>query len=119
VRSGARLSAPAEADVIVEIRLGALSVDQMSRVLGVPRLVLPVAPTLTTVTIPELPLYSRRDRTGVAEFSLFAYRAVTGELVGVATPVGWGVSRIRSHTALMVLSWGEQAAKPRRVSPAG
>lgn len=117
LRSGLRLSEKLDAEVVVEARLGALSLDQLDRVLGVPRLTLPVSPTLSTVTVPELSLYSRRDRTGVAEFSLFAYDAKTGEALAVATPVASGTSRIRNHTAFMVVSWGAKELRPRGAEP--
>lgn len=113
LRTGLRLADKADAEVVVEVRLGALSLDQMNRVLGIPRLTLPVSPTLTTVTVPELSVYSRRDRAGVAQYSLFAYDSRTGQAIAVATPVASGASRIRSHTALMVLSWGAQEMQPR------
>jgi hypothetical protein len=112
VRRGAVLAEDrARADVIIEVRLGALSIDQMQRVLGIPALTLPTAPNLTTVTIPELSIYSRRDRTGVAEFSAFAYDARTGRPISVAGRVA-GTTRIRSHTLLMILPWGQQEIRP-------
>lgn len=101
----------AQADVVVEVRLGALSLDQMQRVLGVPALTLPIAPNLTTVTIPELSVYSRRDRTGVAEFSAFAYDARTGRPIAVAGRIA-GATTIRSHTLLMVFPWGQKEVRP-------
>ena len=112
LRRGAVLAEDrARADVIIEVRLGALSIDQMQRVLGIPALTLPTAPNLTTVTIPELSIYSRRDRTGVAEFSAFAYDARTGRPISVAGRVA-GTTRIRSHTLLMILPWGQQEIRP-------
>lgn len=94
-------------DVVVEVRLAALSIDQMNRLLGMPSLTLPISTTLTTATIPELSLYSRRDRTGVAEFAAFAYETHTGKLIGKPLHFA-GETRLRSHKLLMVLSWGEQ-----------
>lgn len=99
------------ADIVVEIRLGALSIDKTQRVIGIPRLTLPVSPSLTTVTVPELSAYSRRDRTGVAEFSAFAYEAKTGRPVALGARVS-GTAKIRSHTMFMVFSWGAQEVRP-------
>lgn len=99
------------AEVVVEIRLGALSIDKTQRVIGIPRLTLPISPSFSTITVPELSAYSRKDRTGVAEFSAFAYDAVSGEPIALGARVA-GVSRIRSHTMFMVFSWGAQEVRP-------
>lgn len=98
-------------DVVVEIRLGALSIDNMQRIVGVPRLTLPISETFTMVTIPELSAYSRRDRTGVAEFSAFAYDTRTGAPIALGARVA-GTAKIRSHTLLMVLPFGQQEVRP-------
>lgn len=100
-----------EADVIVELRMGALSLDRMNRVLGIPRLTVPVSAALNTATIPELSLYSRRDSQGVAEFSAFAYDAKTGAPIAVGGRFAGG-TRIRSHTLFMIFSWGQRQVRP-------
>jgi len=107
-----------ESDVVVEVRLGALSIDQMNRVLGVPTLTVPIiTQTFTTVTVPELSVYSRRDRTGVAEFAAFAYDAQTGKLIGAPVHL-IGQTQLRSHKFLMVMSWGQQELRPEAPPPA-
>ena len=100
-----------QADVVVELRMGALSLDRMNRVLGIPRLTLPVSSELNTATIPELSLYSRRDSQGVAEFSAFAYDAKSGAPIALAGRFA-GVTRIRSHTLFMIFSWGQRQVSP-------
>jgi hypothetical protein len=117
-RQGAVLASDRNAsDVTVEVRLAALSIDQMNRLLGMPSLTLPISTTLTTATIPELSLYSRRDRTGVAEFAAFAYETRTGKLIGKPLHFA-GETRLRSHKLMMVLSWGEQEMHPEPESSA-
>lgn len=112
VSRGSRIANTLEtSDVVIEIRLGALSIDKMNRVVGVPRLTLPITSDLNTVTIPELSLYSRRDRSGVAEFSAFAYETKSGKPVFLATRVA-GETRIRNHTLFMIFSWGAQEVRP-------
>lgn len=109
---GATLALSREkADIIVEIRMGALSIDQISRVLGIPSLQVPISPQFTVVTIPELSIYSRNDRTGVAEFSAFAYDARTGRPIAVEVRAA-GTTTMRSHKLLMILPWGEQEVRP-------
>lgn len=109
---GHRLSpSRAEADLVVEIRMGALSIDQMSRVLGVPALTLPTGNNYSTFTVPELSLYSQAERSGVAEFSIFAYDAHTGAAVPVVHRIS-GETQMRSHKFMMVMTWGKQEVKP-------
>ncbi|MFC3077484.1 DUF6655 family protein [Phenylobacterium terrae] len=101
----------ADADVVVEVRLGALSIDKTQRVVGIPRLTVPVSSNFSTVTVPELSAYSRRDRTGVAEFSAFAYEAATGRPIALGARFS-GTAKIRSHTMFMVFSWGDLEVRP-------
>lgn len=109
---GGRLAhTPEQADVITEIRLGALSLDQTSRVLGIPSLTLPTSSDWNTIRVPELSLYSRSERSGVAEFSAFAYDAKTGAPVAIGIH-GAGSTQIRSHKLLMVFTWGDQEVRP-------
>lgn len=115
-QAGYRLSPSRdEAEVIFEIRAGALSLDQMRRMVGLPAMSLPVA-DYRVATVPELSLYSRRDRQGVAEFSGFVYDARTGAPLGAVAPMT-GEYTIRSHRLLMVLTWGQQSVDPGDRTP--
>lgn len=104
------------ADVILEMRAGTLALEQMRRVFGLPPLRVPINESLNVVSLPELSVYSRRDRTGVAEFSAFVYDARTGAPLGVVQPMV-GEYRIRSHTVLMIVAWGQQWAEPGETDP--
>lgn len=104
------------AEVVFELRAGALSLEQMRRVVGIPALAVPINETLNVVSLPELSLYSRRDRVGVAEFSGFVYDARTGAPLGAVAPM-IGEYRIRSHKVLMVVAWGQQSARPGQRDP--
>lgn len=104
------------ADAIFEVRAGALSLEQMRRVFGIPEMRIPINENLNVVSLPELSVYSRRDRMGVAEFSGFIYDARTGLPLGAVTPM-IGQYRIRSHKALMMLTWGQQLAQPGERTP--
>ncbi len=103
------------ADVIFEVRSGALSLEQMRRLVGLPAMTVPVE-SLSFVSIPELSVYSRRDRVGVAEFSGFVYDAQTGSPLGAVAPM-IGEYRIRSHRLLMMVSFGQQSATPGERDP--
>lgn len=100
-----------EAEAVFEVRAGALSLEQMRRLVGLPAMSVPVTQTLHVVSLPELSIYSRRDRIGVAEFSGFVYEAASGRPLGAVTPL-IGQHRIRSHKLLMVVNWGQQTAEP-------
>lgn len=100
-----------DADVIFELRAGALSLEQMRRVVGLPALSVPINQNLNVVSLPELSVYSRRDRMGVAEFTGFIYDARTGAPLGAVAPM-IGQFRIRSHKVLMVIAWGQQSLSP-------
>lgn len=104
------------ADVVFEIRAGALSLEQMRRVFGVPEMRIPINDSFNVVSMPELSVYSQRDRTGVAEFSGFLYHAKTGAPLGAVLPM-IGHYRIRSHKAFMVVGWGQQQAQPGQRDP--
>lgn len=105
-----------EADAVFEIRAGALSLEQMRRVFGLPDMRIPINESLNVVSLPELSVYSYRDRVGVAEFSGFLYEARTGAPLGAVLPM-IGAYRIRSHKAFMVVSWGQQQAVPGQRNP--
>lgn len=104
------------ADAVFEVRAGALSLEQMRRVFGIPEMRIPINETFNVVSLPELSVYSHRDRTGVAEFSGFIYEAKTGAPLGAVLPM-IGRYSIRSHKALMIVSWGQQQAQPGQRDP--
>ncbi|MGV9006966.1 MAG: DUF6655 family protein [Brevundimonas sp.] len=100
-----------QANAVLELRLGALSLEQMRRVFGIPEMRIPINENFNVVSMPELSVYSRRDRVGVAEFSGFLYDPATGAPLGAIVPMT-GQFRIRSHTLLMIVSWGQQSVQP-------
>ena len=101
----------AEADAVFEIRAGTLSMEQMRRVFGLPDMRVPINENFNVVSIPELSVYSRRDRIGDAEFSGFLYEPRTGAPLGAITPMT-GQFRLRSHKLLMMVTWGQQRLDP-------
>ncbi len=105
-----------KADAVFELRAGALSLEQMRRLVGLPALAVPINENLNVVSLPELSLYSRRDRVGVAEFSGFLYDARTGAPLGAVSPM-IGEYRIRSHKLLMMVTWGQQSTEPGQREP--
>ncbi len=112
----ALVASKAEADAVFELRAGALSLEQMRRVVGLPDMRVPINDTFNVVSIPELSIYSRRDRVGVAEFSGFLYDPKTGSPLGAVLPMT-GEFRIRSHKLLMIVAWGQQSIDPGQRDP--
>ena len=106
----------AEADAVFELRIGALSLEQMRRVFGLPDMRVPINETFNVVSIPELSVYSRRDRVGVAEFSGFLYEPKTGAPLGGVLPMT-GQFRIRSHKLFMIFTLGQQSVDPGERDP--
>jgi hypothetical protein len=101
---------------VFELRAGALSLEQMRRVFGLPDMRVPINDSFNVVSIPELSIYSRRDRIGVAEFSGFLYEPKTGAPLGAVLPMT-GEFRIRSHKLLMIVAWGQQNVDPGQRDP--
>lgn len=105
-----------DADAVFEVRAGALALEQMRRVFGIPEMRVPINESLNVVSLPELSVYSSRDRAGVAEFSGFLYEAKTGAPLGAVLPM-IGQYRIRSHKLFMIVTWGQQQAQPGQRDP--
>jgi hypothetical protein len=109
-------SSKQDAAAVLELRAGALSLEQMRRVFGLPEMRVPINDSFNVVSIPELSVYSRRDRVGVAEFSGFLYEPGTGAPLGAVVPMT-GEFRIRSHKLLMIVAWGQQSVEPGERDP--
>ncbi|HYG86473.1 MAG TPA: DUF6655 family protein [Azospirillum sp.] len=100
LRQGVRLTSDkGSADAVIEIRLGALSVDQSKTVLGIPSITLP-----GSITLPEASVYSATENQAVAKFAAFAYDAKSGEMIASTEPV-YGLSDEKSYRAMSVFSW--------------
>lgn len=103
-RKGALLVADrAAADVIVEIRSGALSIDEKQILIGLPQLDIPV-PLSGTFKLPEIALFSRNVRQGVAKFGATAYDAGTPG-PEAASSLSTGSVNTTQWTALLFIHW--------------
>lgn len=80
-----------QADVILEIRSGALGINREELLIGFPGIPLPVG-TISSgsvevpLLIPELIIVKRRRQSGYASVSITAFFADTGELVATSGP---------------------------------
>ncbi|HVZ00735.1 MAG TPA: DUF6655 family protein [Dongiaceae bacterium] len=91
-----------DADTIVEIRAGALSIDKHDLLVGVPSFNLPI-PLTGPLATPEIALYKSEEQQGVAKFAATAYDAKDGHFIAESTPP-LGRSHLQKHVVLLV-SW--------------
>ena len=100
-----------DAEVIVEVRSGALSTTRRDFLFGVPALEVPI-PTTTTFQTPEIALWKELDRTGVAKFAATVYRA-GGGLIREIGPV-YGLSWLDRNN-IFGISWDVRNTQPAEV----
>jgi len=91
-----------DADTIVEIRNGALSIDKHGTLVGIPAVTLPI-PLAGPVSTPELAFYKYEEQDGVAKFAATAYDAKSGRFIAESTPP-LGTSHLKKHV-ILVISW--------------
>lgn len=85
--AGARaVDARDKAEVVVEIRSGALSTDESDALIGIPAYSLPI-PLAGDLQTPELALLKQNRRRGVAKIAFTAYWTDTGALADRTDPV--------------------------------
>ncbi|GGB44068.1 hypothetical protein GCM10011505_26750 [Tistrella bauzanensis] len=110
LRRGARLMPDRDrADIVVEIRSGALSIDDEKALLGIPAFDVPV-PLSDTISTPELALVKRDERRGTVKLAAIAYDAHDGRMVDATGP-RYGFSHITDWTVL-VFSWSNSDVLP-------
>lgn len=104
LKQGARLVAerPA-ADVVVELRAGALSVDEDETLVGIPQMGVPI-PLAGELGLPEVALYKKDTRQGVAKFAATAYDASSGRLIAASAPQ-YGYSHETDWVVLLFFGW--------------
>jgi hypothetical protein len=105
LRLGAELTADrAAADVIVEVRSGAQSIDDKKALVGLPGFSVPV-PLAGALTVPEVPIFRRMQETGHAKLAVVAYDkdgvliGDSGLQYGKAIDVHWSFLFVFSYTS--------------------
>jgi hypothetical protein len=102
LKGGARMATDRySSDVLVEIRSGALSIDESQSLVGIPRFPIPLAGALT---IPELALYKKRVRRGVAKFAATGFKSTDGSYLASSEPQ-LGYSHETQWVVLLLVSW--------------
>jgi hypothetical protein len=106
----------ASSDIVVEVRMGAASIDSKDTVLGIPAVAVAVPGTLTALPIPELSAYSKARRKGTVELAAFAYDAHTGRPVAFVGPTG-GERLLEETKILTIFGSGSRVEQPGAVTP--
>jgi hypothetical protein len=98
------------ADTIVEIRSGALSVDQSQTLVGIPQFDVPI-PLAGPLGFPEIALFKKSERRGVAKFAATSYGVKEGEAQDSTGP-RYGFSHDTHWVLLFFFSWGSGDVLP-------
>jgi hypothetical protein len=113
LRQGARMADDKkDADTIVELRAGALSVDDKSFLIGVPEFQVPVPLAGNGFKFPEIALYKEKMRLGVAKIAATAYSAKDGSLQS-STGNRYGFAHQKEWTVLLFISWDRDDLVPK------
>ncbi len=115
LRVGGRLAKDRDsADLVVEIRAGALSMNDEQTLVGIPRFDVPV-PLAGPVSFPEIALFKKRQRTGIAKFGATGYGAEDGAYVA-SSDLQYGLSRETEWVVLLFISWTTNDYVPEAVA---
>jgi hypothetical protein len=104
------------AEVVIEIRAGALSTDEKTISVGTPQLTVPFIPGLATTNgfpLPAINLFKKADTRAIAKFAATGYDTRTGKLV-VSTEPQYGYSQKTDWVVLLFVSWTDQDFLERR-----
>ncbi|MBL28667.1 MAG: hypothetical protein CMM50_14065 [Rhodospirillaceae bacterium] len=99
-----------EADLVFEPRVGAMSVDRETTLVGLPSFPVPI-PLIGNVEFPELALFKRDRQQGVIKLALTSYDATTGALHQSIDPV-YGFSQRTDWLVLVILGWQDNDLMP-------
>jgi hypothetical protein len=112
LRQGARLVGDKkDADMIIEIRAGALSTDRKETLVGIPSFNVPIPLTSSPLTFPEIAIYKEDDQIGVAKFASASYDAKSGAYAGSQDPQ-YGFAHNKMQTVMIFFSWGSNDSLP-------
>jgi hypothetical protein len=112
LRLGGRIvSERAASDSVIEIRSGALSADQSKTLLGVPAFDEPLPLANQGVSIPDISLFKKSLRQGVAKLAATIYRTSDGALIDSTGPQ-YGFSHSTDYVVMFLFSWSTNDLKP-------
>lgn len=116
LRHGAAMAQTRDAAAtVVELRIGALSVDSERSLLGIPSIDIPM-PVGGSSSTPEISLFKKELTQGVAKIAATAYDKNSGELVSSSGPQ-YGFSNRAEWVLLLMLSWDTNDLLPPDTRP--
>lgn len=117
LKSGLRLVADkAKADVIMEVRSGALSINNSSTLIGIPSTEIPLPLSSGPLKTPEVAFFKDDRQRGIAKFAMTAYNAKNGALRAASGPV-YGFSHRTQWVVLLFFSWTTNNLIPQDKRP--
>ncbi len=99
-----------EADLVFEPRVGALSIDRRTTLVGIPSFPIPI-PLTGEFEFPELALFKEDRQQGVVKLALTSYDAQTGELRSSLAPA-YGFSQSTDWVVLLLFDWHDNDLMP-------
>lgn len=116
LRHGAAMAQTRDAAAtVVELRIGALSVDSERSLLGIPSIDIPM-PVGGSSSTPEISLFKKELTQGVAKIAATAYDRNSGALVSSSGPQ-YGFSNRAEWVLLLMLSWDTNDLLPPDTRP--
>jgi hypothetical protein len=109
-RGAALVDSKAQADLVLEPRVGAISIDRGEMLVGTPQFNFPI-PLAGDVPFPQLALYKSDTQQGVIKVAAMSYDSKTGKLVQDMSPV-YGFSHRTDWVALLLFSWSTNDLMP-------
>jgi hypothetical protein len=99
-----------DADVVVELRSGALATNDHELLIGIPSFSVPL-PFAGPVSTPKIALYDRSTQLGVAKFAASGLSVKTGALVASSAPQ-YGFAHKSDYIVLLFFGWSREDVIP-------
>lgn len=105
LRQGVALVAErGQAQAVVELRAGALSIDEIETLVGIRSFDVPVPLASAPLKLPEVALYKKTERKGVAKIAVTTYGTADGKLIDSSEPA-IGYSHKQDYHLLLFFAW--------------
>lgn len=102
-RGAAIVDARDQADLVIEPRVGAISVDRDWTTMGTREFDVPI-PLAGDLSVPEIAFYKRDTQQGVVKIAATSYERESGQLVQSIDPV-YGFAHRTKWGLLFIISW--------------
>jgi hypothetical protein len=110
-RNASLVDKKTDADVVVELRSGALATNDHELLIGIPSFSVPL-PFAGPVNTPKIALYDRATQLGVAKFAASDLSAKTGALVASSAPQ-YGFAHKTDYIVLLFFGWSHEDLIPK------